>query len=331
MDRDIKISKFRDAGQFHYYQDGSFRPVVHQDPYAVDLDGDGVEEVLFGGLETQPNTPEEFSNISMHVFGWKEGEFQDLTDVWLPGETRHVEGIGEFVPGDFNNDGRTDLFLAGYADMDHFVQPYVLLNEGDHFSREPLPEVIGWQHGAGAGDVNGDGYDDVYAAGYGFEPPVSRRMYWGEEDGLKEAKFKQNADGSGLTFADFLGDGSMAAMVVDSGVEGSGTADGGTVLARIEETPDGGASIEAISQLPAPPLDSAPGVDVDSHDLRVEAIDFSRDGLMDAIVFARGWDLDPSASIQFLRNEGNGEFTDVTEQRLETIDYSGVHLRAKHC
>ncbi|KAF0280924.1 hypothetical protein BA897_09825 [Spiribacter roseus] len=264
----------------------------------------------------------------MHIFGWKEGQFQDLTDAWLPGDMRHFEGIGEFVPGDFNNDDRTDLFLAGYADMDHFVQPYALINEGEHFSRQALPEVIGWQHGAGAGDINGDGYDDVYAAGYGYEPPVSRRMYWGEEDGLKEAEFKQDADGSGLTLADFLGDGSVTAMVVDSGVEGSGTADGGTVLARIEETPDGDASIEVISRLPPPLLDSAPEVDVDSHDLRVEAIDFSRDGLMDAIVFARGSFLDPSASIQFLRNDGNGEFTDVTQQRLETIDYRGVPIYA---
>lgn len=69
-------------------------------------------------------------------------------------------------------------------------------------------------------------------------------------------------------------------------------------------------------------------MDVDSHDLRVEAIDFSRDGLMDAIVFARGSFLDPSASIQFLRNDGNGEFTDVTQQRLETIDYRGVPIYA---
>jgi len=46
----INISDKVHASTFSYYKDGSTRPPVHQDPYVFDLNGDGVDEVIFGGL-----------------------------------------------------------------------------------------------------------------------------------------------------------------------------------------------------------------------------------------------------------------------------------------
>lgn len=59
---------------------------------------------------------------------------------------------------------------------------------------------------------------------------------------------------------------------------------------------------------------------IGGHDIRVRAFDFSHDGLMDAIVFTRaggsGTDWPISSEIQFLENQGNGIFLDVTSSRL---------------
>lgn len=115
----ISISPKVFAGTFSYYKDASIRPPVHQDPYVADLDGDGVDEVVFGGLETQPNTPQAFSPITVHIFGWKEGVFQDLSSQWLPQQAGDVAGVGAFEFADFNKDGKTDIFMSAYADMSH--------------------------------------------------------------------------------------------------------------------------------------------------------------------------------------------------------------------
>lgn len=96
----MELSALRFVGSFAYFRDGSTRFTVHQDPMAIDLDGDGVDEILFGGLETQPNTPAEFSPINIHIFGWKDGVLQDLTSQWLPNGANEMYGVGEFAFGD---------------------------------------------------------------------------------------------------------------------------------------------------------------------------------------------------------------------------------------
>jgi hypothetical protein len=60
---------------------------------------------------------------------------------------------------------------------------------------------------------------------------------------------------------------------------------------------------------------------LDSHNVRVSAHDFNSDNVMDAIVFSQPGRVAPGTStnyseIQFLRNNGGGNFTDVTDSTL---------------
>ena len=85
--------------------------VAHNDPYVVDINSDGVDELLFAGFESQPNTPADYDNVSMSLFGWQNGQLANLTDQWLPNGADDIEGSGELVSGDFNGDGHQDLLF----------------------------------------------------------------------------------------------------------------------------------------------------------------------------------------------------------------------------
>lgn len=97
------------AGTFSYYRDGSqSNPVSYL--YAQDVDGDGLDEVFMVAFETQPNTPEAYSPTGVRIWGWQAGVFRDLTAQWLPAGQDQVGGVGDVAFGDFDGDGRTDVF-----------------------------------------------------------------------------------------------------------------------------------------------------------------------------------------------------------------------------
>jgi hypothetical protein len=308
----IAISPKVFAGKFSYYKDGSVRPPVHQDPYVVDLDGDGVDEVVFGGLETQPNTPAEFSPITVHTFGWKQGVFQNLSSQFLPNKAGDVMGVGAFEFADFNKDGKTDIFMSAYADMSYRFSPYVLYNRGDSFEKVALPVTEAQQHGSAVGDVNGDGFTDVFATGY-LEAPC---IYLGSPEGLRAVPFTNFAGGSDVVLGDFLGDGTMTAVISDYW-----PADIDTMLAKVRISSDGKtAMLEELGFLPMPLLENRTSATEESHDARIAAADFNADGLLDVLLYSRqnydGQKWPNMSAIQFLQNKGNGVFTDVTSSQL---------------
>ena len=111
---------------------------VVQQAYPADLNGDGIDEVIFAGFETQPNSADQYTNTKVQIYGWKNGLFQNLTQEWLPGSLSGVEGVGDIAFGDFNGDGKIDVYLSANADMKYSTHEYVLLNSGTYFDRLDL-------------------------------------------------------------------------------------------------------------------------------------------------------------------------------------------------
>jgi len=311
------------TGSFAWFEDGSNRFVAHNDLYVKDLDGDGIDEIVFAGFETQPNTPAEFSPISVAIFGWKAGRLQDLTQQWMPSGINRLEGVGDVVFGDFNGDGRTDIFFSGYADMDHSVSAYAFLNKGGVFERQDLGKTR-WEHGATVGDLNGDGFDDVVVVGYLNPVPV----YFGSSQGLTKSflpgggeinSYEVFASGAALGF--FLDSQRLSLVVTDSA-----PADDARDT-RLLKTVWNGSSVQGFeyhSTLPIPLLDAQasniPAMGKVSHDVRARSVDLNSDGLDDIVIWSReGWNgtqWPERSQMQFLLNQGGGRFADVTGSLL---------------
>lgn len=310
------------GGVFSYYSDGSREnPVSYL--YAQDLNKDGIDEVLFVAFETQISTPTQgvvapvhsnYSNTSVHIFGWQEGTFKEITQQWLPGDSNRVEGVGDVAFGDFNGDGLKDVFLSAYTDMDFPVNAYVLYNTGAGFNKVSMG-LQTWQHSVRSYDINQDGYDDVIPVGYADMP-----RYIGSANGL--VKFSGFTGGSGLALGDFMNNGKASAIFTDAG---KGLND--TQLYNFDFSVHGFVSAKWVSQLPGPRLESIAPTS-SSHDIRAVPFDFNDDGLLDVIKISYGYGLDDTAAhrseIQFLLNKSNGVFEDVTSTYRIGFDMSGM-------
>ena len=305
------------AGTFNYYRDGSTsNPVSYM--YAKDIDSDGVDEVFFVSFETQPNTPANYSNTSVHIFGWQNGVFREITSIWLPGSSNQVEGVGDLAFGDFNGDGKIDVFLSAYTDMEHDVNAYALMNTGSAFTKVSLGSAR-WEHAVASGDINGDGYDDIIVAGYSNFP-----QYMGSPAGL--INYSGMVGSSGVALGDFLGRGSLQAVFVDAG---SGSSDSFIYSLAVNDVSKIIGFTREVT-LPAPRLLAIEDAQSSSHDIRTRAVDFDSDGLLDIVVFSYKANYARSLSegeykseIQFIRNLGGGNFSDVTDTIRVGYDTTG--------
>jgi hypothetical protein len=283
--------------------------------YSQDLDGDGINEVIFGAFETQPNTPENFTDSKISIFGWENGKFKNLTSKFLPNGADLIEGAGAIAFGDFNGDNRVDMYVSGYSDMDMPVRSYQLLNQGSYFTKSALGSTV-WEHDAITADINNDGFLDVLVAGYLNPAPY----YLGSANGLVKGHGFNNSMnfGSSLAVDDFLGNGTLSMIVGDSSTGYKND----IVLLNINSYNNSQLYTTHISTLPTPKLETFSTRDGhnNSHDVRIVPFDFTGDGLKDAIVFSRAWwngqEWPERSEIQFYENRGNGKFADVTESRL---------------
>lgn len=262
------------AGSFTYYRDGSTsNPVSYI--YAKDINNDGVDEVFFVAFETQPNTQANYSNTSIHIFGWENSVFKEITSTWLPGTSNQVEGVGDIVFGDFNGDGKMDVFLSAYTDMDFDTNAYALMNTGSSFTKVSLG-LARWQHGVASADVNRDGFDDVIVAGYANFP-----QYMGSSTGL--INYSGMIGSSGVALGDFLGTGTAQAVFVDA--SSNGGSDSFIYSMAINNVSKQITFTKTVT-LPAPRLISKEDSINRSHDIRARAVDFDSDGRLDIVVIS---------------------------------------------
>ena len=318
------------AGSFSYAGGSEFSYAVRF-IQAVDLNGDGLDEVVFAGFETQFNTPANYTNTNVSIFGWSNGRFQNLTSQYLPNGANNVEAVGDITFGDFNRDGLPDIYLSGYADMNYQIHAYALMNQGGYFIKQDLG-LTEWEHASAAGDINGDGYTDVVVTGY-LHPSV---FYLGGPSGLSKHSIADSnlfnsyeSHGSGIAIGDFLGNGGVSIIINDAATANS--SNDTHLISVVSDNNGTPLGFRYVSTLPTPRLNLLNDPNVVSHDVRARAMDFNHDGLTDVLVFSYVYGgvavmsdgTHHQSEIQFLRNDGQGVFTDVTEQYRVGYDASG--------
>ena len=125
-----------------------------------DFDGDGDEDVFAApGLNTPNPKP-----VEMYL-NEGNGEFR-LSDEIFPDEVPTVILGRKSLPGDFNGDGRLDIFVAGQGyDQPPFPgeRPVLILSSEDGLRDVPegLDNLLGFHHAAASGDVDYDGDLDI--------------------------------------------------------------------------------------------------------------------------------------------------------------------------
>lgn len=300
--------------------------------FTSDITGDGNDDVIFAGRETAPGVipTSTHSPTKIHLFAWENGSLVDRTSQWFNSGENEILGTEPSVQfTDFFNSGRTDMFVAHGTDMQQYGPSYVYRNSGSKFERITIPTSNVWSHGSEIGDVNGDTFDDIIILDYG--PNTTLAINNTVDNFVTYVDHRGNAGdmkwgGSDVTVGDFDNDGNVEFIVTDNGCNAtacSGTNNYSTRMYGFDITNDN-LSFNYERDLPLPYLDRPAYTNsIQDHQVRIESHDFNEDGIEDVIVFGRNLDAGIKISaVQFLQNDGSGNFTDVTDDVLIGYDMS---------
>lgn len=296
-------------------------PVAHNTTagvFTADLTGTGNENVIVAGRSDTT-----YSKIS--VFGWYNGQLQNQTSQWFTGNSNVIVGTEPSVKfGDFLGNGKLGMYVAPSTDA-NWSRGYdgaVFINNGSTFSRTNFDLGPVWAHDSVIYDFNRDGKDDIFTADYGTNSSIAFSRGDGSFNVARNAAGSTLQGSSAVAVADFMGNGSSQFIVTDS------TTDPNTATRLLSWNVAGSnLTFSDIANLPKARFDLPKWASYNfgnggpaSHSIRALAFDFDNSGVPSAVIISRpaytngAW---PEYSeVQFLKNNGGGNFTDVTDNVL---------------
>lgn len=192
---------------------------------AGDVNGDGYDDILAGMWNTE--SPDDVGGVCLY-YGGAEGPREE-PDWFAEGVPGSYFGFSVGKAGDINRDGYGDFLVGAYhysvTSCSYEGAAYLYYGSPEGPSQEPAWFYIGPDNCgtfgfsvAGAGDVNGDGWDDVIinAAACASSPGKSY-LFYGSPDGLSHEPWlirttgqaegcRQSADTAGDVNGDGLAD-----------------------------------------------------------------------------------------------------------------------------
>jgi hypothetical protein len=290
------------------------------DTYTANISGSG-QDVIIAGHMTQQSSSSDWANTQLRMFSWNNGTLVDRTAQWFPDNSNVIVGANNVQFADFFKSGRTDMVTAPYSDWSlvNNGPAYVWTNRGNSFTRQTLVADVS-AHDFAVADVNRDGYTDIVIldanarnSTLAINDQISSFVTYRATTGAQ-------LSGSSLAVADFLNNNTTTLITTDN------WSANGQVQKLWSWGIDSGNNLQwnELATLPTSRFNLQKWKDIgilDSHNVKVSAHDFNRDNVMDAIVFSQPGRVMPGtrtdySEIQFLRNNGAGSFTDVTDSTL---------------
>jgi hypothetical protein len=308
---------------FNPYTSDSTKTAVSQQHVVNNLTGDGADSMIVTGRMSQPATSGEWVNSSIQLFTWKDGSFVNDTAKWFPNGTNSILGA-EYTGvhfADFFKTGRTDMLIVPATDMNYYgptgsSQAWLFSNTGSQFnlSTVELGAQV-WGHGSTIADLTKSGWMDAIITDYG---PNTTFLMNNRVNGFTVYQAQGNNDlfwgASSIAAADFLNNGSTQLVATDSRACVGATAWNGCGSSTTKmytwaiDSITNKLSINWAKDLPAPILGNS------SHNYLVINYDFNNSGNQSLILFSSPGTSGgvKQSAIQFLQNDGAGNFTDVT-------------------
>ncbi|MDA8852684.1 VCBS repeat-containing protein [Hyphomicrobiales bacterium] len=304
--------------------------LINQEHKARDLDGDGDSD-LFLGFGSFPQRGD-FPQYPAILENNGDGTF---SVVEIKNQTSKFIGpmIAEFA--DFNKDGRLDIFLgASGRDTDPFPggQNTIFMSNSDGTytdSPELLPQVKNFTHDATIGDVNGDGYPDIYASNVSTYPGQEGKETLPQlllsqngptfesinlEGTIFDSSIIKTVDGVGKSgnfynsslLVDLNNDGILELVLGHSG--GAKSISSKNII--VYQDGKGNFQDDTFQELPNALWEDAVNVDIKSTDI-------NSDGLPDLVISQTNYDpYYDGRNLQFLIQQSDGTFKDETNDRL---------------
>lgn len=299
----------------------STNSIAVADIFTKDLTNSGVENVIVAGRSVDSTR----IDSQLSIFGWQGGQLVNQTSSWFSGTDNVIKGTEPSVEfGDFLGNGRTGMYVAPSTDSESIrgAPGVVFINNGTSFTRVNLNVGNVWAHDSVVYDFNRDGRADIFTADYG--PNSSLALSNG--DGTfsmfrNKASTSTLLGSSGVAAGDFLGNGTTTLVVTDSS-----TTRGEQTRLLSWSISGTDLSFSTVSNLPVGRFDLPKwaayntNAGIATHSVRALAFDFDNSGATSVVIFSAPWFTNGSrpgwSEVQFLKNNGSGVFTDVTDTVL---------------
>ena len=184
--------------------------------------------MVIAGRETMPFDGNTNSNrLSVHSF--ENGQMVDKTSQWFSGTDNVIIGTEPDVKfADFFNTGKQDMFVSHSTDRASYGPATFFKNNVSNFTKVSIPTANIWSHGSDVGDLNNDGYKDIFMLDYGYNSTVALNN---QVNGFttKIDSRGQAGDlrfgGSGATIGNFMNNGGNNEIIItDAACTTNGTA-----------------------------------------------------------------------------------------------------------
>ena len=277
--------------------------------------------VVASNMVINPANPNEaWRDSNLAILSWQGGTLVDKTAQWFKNDTSRIIGALDIKMADFSNSGRNDLFVVPGTDVGFVNYAYIYKNTGTSFERQTIPLNDIWSHDSVVVDLNRDGYQDIILTSY----VQNTSFLLNDKAGSFTPYVQQNpilTGTSSIAVADFLGNNTTSIIATD--VNGHGQPSKLYTWSLVGQD----FNLHEVSTLPAPRFTLPKWSSYkfgdqygSSHDVRTIAIDFNNDRLVDIITISRPWLTNGQwpvySEIQFLKNNGGGSFSDVTDTTL---------------